>query len=70
MDVQEKQLIIRIAELVEVYQGPTIEEYLDEMFQNHLELTSMSGKPLSDGYYLITQIKQIFKVAAQITNAT
>lgn len=61
MNAQEKQLIARLAELVEVYQGPTIEEILDEWFQDHLVCTSLSGQPLANGYYLLTQIKEIFR---------
>jgi hypothetical protein len=66
-NAQTQDIIKRIVDLVEVYRDPTIEEYLDEMFQNHLQVTGESGQSLANGFYLLTHIKQIFKEAEQLT---
>jgi hypothetical protein len=41
---------------------------LDEIFQNHLLVTGESGQSLANGYYMLTQIKQIFREAERLTN--
>jgi len=66
MKTQEKKLITQICDLVSVYPVSTFEEFIDEMFQNHLECTTMSGRPLANGYYFLTQLKQVFKTAESL----
>ena len=55
----------RLDELVDSFPADKILSFLDEAFENHLRGTNLTGPPLAEQYYILTELKAVIMAAGQ-----
>jgi len=64
----QKQILSRLKELAEFFPPEKVEQAFNELFENHLRVTSLSGPPLALQYFLMNELKAIMSDVSRSTN--
>jgi len=64
----EKRILTRLKELSEFFPTEKVELSFNEIFENHLRVTSLSGEPLALQYFLMNEVKAILNDVSKSIN--